>query len=159
MFAKAQWAQASRAASSLSQMAARQAKGNNDLGQLVRERQDLALEWQARDKLLVGARSEPPDKRSAYSEQALATRVSSIETRINEIDHTLVKDFPNYAVLTDPEPLTITEVQKVLHADEAVVFLLHTSQWEPTPEETFIWVVTKDNVRWGAKRTRHEGFD
>jgi CHAT domain-containing protein len=39
-------------------------------------------------------------------------------------------------------------VQAQLHADEALVLFLDTGNIKPTPEETFIWVVTKTNVRW-----------
>jgi len=45
-------------------------------------------------------------------------------------------------------PLSIEEVQAQLSADEALVLLLDTPEWKPTPEETFIWVVSKTNMRW-----------
>ena len=32
--------------------------------------------------------------------------------------------------------------------DEALVLFLDTPEWQPTPEETFIWVVTKTDMRW-----------
>jgi hypothetical protein len=41
-------------------MAARSAKDSPELTGLVRERQDLVGEWQAKDKLLISAKSEPP---------------------------------------------------------------------------------------------------
>jgi tetratricopeptide (TPR) repeat protein len=59
MFEVAQWAQASDAANALSQMAARQAKGDTELARLVRERQDLVAEWQSRDKALIAAVTRP----------------------------------------------------------------------------------------------------
>ena len=62
MFETAQWAQGSEAAASLAQMAARSAKGSPQLAGLVRERQDLVSEWQAKDKLLIAAKSEPAGK-------------------------------------------------------------------------------------------------
>ena len=65
MFETAQWAQGSEAAASLAQMAARSAKGSPQLAALVRERQDLVSEWQAKDKLLIAAKSEEPAKRNA----------------------------------------------------------------------------------------------
>jgi hypothetical protein len=39
-------------------------------------------------------------------------------------------------------------VQTQLGADEALVLFLDTREWKPTPEETFVWVVTKKDVRW-----------
>ena len=148
MFETAQWAQGSEAAASLAQMAARSAKGSPQLAGLVRERQDLVSEWQAKDKLLIAAKSEPPAKRKADAEKALADRLAAIDTRLAEIDRRLAQDFPDYAALASPAPVSVAEVQAQLGADEALVLFLDTPEWKPLPEETFIWVVTKSDVRW-----------
>ena len=71
MFRTSQWALGSEASASLAQMAARQAKGDNALARLVRERQDLVGEWQAKDKLLIVARTEPPARRNQGTESEL----------------------------------------------------------------------------------------
>ena len=39
-------------------------------------------------------------------------------------------------------------MQAQLGADEALVLFLDTTEGKPTPEETFIWVVTKTELRW-----------
>jgi CHAT domain-containing protein len=148
MFQIAQWAVASEAAASLAQMAARQAKGDSALARLVRERQDLVGEWQGRDKTLTAARSQPPDKRNPGAETVLSARLAAIDTRIGEIDAALKDKFPEYATLASPKPMTITDVQAMLGGDEALLLFLDTPQWRPTPEESFIWVVTKSDVRW-----------
>src|SRR5262245_44905220 len=59
MFETAQWALSSEAAASLAQMATRSAKGSPQLAGLVRERQDLVSEWQAKDKQLIASKSQP----------------------------------------------------------------------------------------------------
>ena len=46
------------------------------------------------------------------------------------------------------ESAPIAEVQASLASDEALILTLDTPEWQPTPEETFIWVVTKMDVRW-----------
>jgi CHAT domain-containing protein/tetratricopeptide (TPR) repeat protein len=148
MFRTAQWAHASEAALSLAQMAARQAKGDGALARLVRERQDLVVEWQAKDKLLIAARSEPPARRQAQGETALAARLAAIDRRVAEIDATLAKDFPNYAALANPEPLGIAEVQVGLGAEEALVLFVDTPEWKPMPAELFLWVITRTESRW-----------
>ena len=38
--------------------------------------------------------------------------------------------------------------KRSLGTDEALVLFLDTPEWQPTPEETFIWVVTKTDMRW-----------
>jgi hypothetical protein len=46
-----------------------------------------------------------------------------------------------------PEPLAVADVQALLRAEEALLLILDTPEWKPTPEETFIWVVTKTDMR------------
>jgi CHAT domain-containing protein/tetratricopeptide (TPR) repeat protein len=149
MFEKAQWAQASEAASSLSQMAARSAKGDDSLAGLVRERQDLVAEWQVKDKQLIAAKSEVPAKRNLNAEKSLSDRLASIDMRLAAIDAQFVKDFPDYASLSTPKPASAAEVQVQLRDGEALVLFLDTDERpKPTAEETFIWVITKGDMRW-----------
>jgi tetratricopeptide (TPR) repeat protein len=148
MFQTAQWAQSSEAAASLAQMAARGAKGNPELAVLVRERQDLVVEWQTRDQVRSAAVAQVPDKRNREAEAENVARLAAIDTRIAVIDRELTANFPDYAALASPAPLSVEEVQAQLEPDEALVLFLDTPEWKPTPEETFIWVVTKTDMRW-----------
>jgi tetratricopeptide (TPR) repeat protein/CHAT domain-containing protein len=148
MLQTAQWAQSSEAAESLAQMAARRAKGDPQLAALVRERQDLVVEWQRRDQTRSAAIAQAPDKRNRDAEAENVARLAAIDTRIAAIDKELAANFPDYAVLASPAPLSVEDVQAQLNPDEALVLFLDTPDWKPTPEETFIWVVTKTDVRW-----------
>jgi CHAT domain-containing protein/tetratricopeptide (TPR) repeat protein len=148
MFETAQWAQGSEAAASLAQMAARSAKGSAELAGLVRERQDLVSEWHAKDKLLIGAKSTEAAKRKADAEKALADRLGVIDVRLSEINAQLVNDFPDYAALASPAPVSVAEVQAQVSTNEGLVLFLDTSERKPLPEEDFVWVVTKTDVRW-----------
>ena len=127
MFETAQWAHGSDAAASFAQIAARSAKGSPQLAGVVRERQDLVIEWQAKDKQLIAAKGEVPAKRKADTEKALADRLAAIDIRFAEIDRRLAKDFPDYAALASPAPLSIAEVQAQLGPDEALVLFLDTA--------------------------------
>jgi tetratricopeptide (TPR) repeat protein len=146
MFETAQWGRDSDAAASLAQMAARSAKGS--LAALVRERQDLVSEWHGKDKLLIASKSEAPPKRNAVAEKALSQRLAAIDMRLAAIDARLAKDFPDYAALVSPAPVSVADVQAQLGTDEALVLFLDTPAWAPMPEETFVWVITKSHVRW-----------
>jgi CHAT domain-containing protein/tetratricopeptide (TPR) repeat protein len=148
MFETAQWAQASEAASSLAQMTARTAKGDTALAGLARERQDLVAEWQIKDKQLIAAKSQEPAMRKPDTEKALSDRIAVIGGRLKTIDAQFAKDFPEYASLTSPKPTSVTKVQALLQPNEVLVLFLDTSEWMPVPEETFIWVVTKGEMRW-----------
>ena len=148
MFQIAQWVQGSEAAASLAQMAARGAKGDPTLATIVRERQDLVAEWQKRDGARTATVSESPDKRDKAVEAVNGARITEIDARITDIDKRLAKDFPDYAALASPKPLSVEQVQANLAADEALVLFLDMPEAPPTPEETFIWVVTETDVRW-----------
>ena len=94
------------------------------------------------------AHSFPPNKRNRRAEAKNVARLVAIDSRIAEIDKQLAKDFPDYAAISNPQPLSVKEVQALLAADEALVLFLTTSSFNPAPEETFIWLVTKTTNRW-----------
>jgi tetratricopeptide (TPR) repeat protein/CHAT domain-containing protein len=148
MFQSAQWARGSEAAASLAQMAARGAKGDPKLAELVRDRQDLVTEWQRRDTTRNAAIARAAEERDHQAEAENVARLITIDSRITEIDKRLTADFPDYAALESVAPLAIDDVQKKLGADEALLLFFDTPASHPTPEETFIWVVTKTGVRW-----------
>jgi CHAT domain-containing protein/tetratricopeptide (TPR) repeat protein len=144
----AQWGLYSEAAASLTQMAARGAKGDGELAGLARERQDLVADWRRRDAQHLEAVVAPKDKRDTRAEAANVARLAEIDKRIAEIDARLATDFPDFAALSRPEPLTVPEIQNSLGPDEALVALLDTGELKGAPEETFVWIVTKTGMRW-----------
>jgi tetratricopeptide (TPR) repeat protein/CHAT domain-containing protein len=149
-FQVAQWAQSSEAAESLAQMAARGAKGDSELAALARQRQDLVVEWQKRDAVRSVAVALQSDarKQQAAAEAENVAQLAEIDRQISDVDVQLAAHFPDYAALASPAPLSVEEVQKELLPNEALVLFLDAPQWKPVPEETFIWVVTKSDVRW-----------
>ena len=142
-FQTAQWAQSSEAAASLALMAARWANGDSELAVLIRERQDLVAEWQRRDGALTAAVSQAPERRNATTEAEISDRLTVIDTRIAAIDKRLIVEFPDYAALASPVPLPVANIQADLRSNEALLLFLDTPERKPTPEETFIWLVTK----------------
>jgi len=146
MFETAQWTIITEAAASLAQMAARGAKGDLGLAALVRERQDMVEEWQKRDRARIETVSQASDRRDRAAETVNVARLAVVDTRIAEIDKRMVAEFPDYEALARPRPVSVQEVQAQIGADEALVLFLDTAQ--STPEETFIWVVTKTDIRW-----------
>ncbi len=116
LFVMAQWAQHSAAAGALAQMAARP-QSNPALAQLARERQDLASERRELDAGLFAAVSLPAEARQQQAErdQEVRSRVAAIDKRIEEIDAALLKQFPKYADLVNPIPLSVAKVQALLH--------------------------------------------
>jgi len=143
-FRVAQWALQTDAAEALGQMAARFAKGQGDLSSIVREQQDLLRDRKAADTRLLAAIASADvrateEKRNAYGK---------IETQLDEIDARLRSDFPEYATLTNPQPLTIAAARAQLKDDEALIQFLDVPSIGRLPGENFVWLVTKEDVRW-----------
>lgn len=147
MFPTAQAALRSTVAAYLAQVEIRAAKGTHSLAQLLRERHKLIAEWDVTDKLLVAARFEPLQRPKGEAE-ALQARLTSAEARISEINRIFARDFADFTALINPRPLTVAEVQARLRADEVLVLFLDTSKIHDVPEETFLWVITKTEMRW-----------
>ena len=84
------------------------------MGSLVRERQDLAATWRDKDKALLDALSDPEGQQNRVSTDALRKQIAEIERRLNAIAARLDKEFPDYAAVAHPKPLTAEEVQKLL---------------------------------------------
>jgi CHAT domain-containing protein/tetratricopeptide (TPR) repeat protein len=143
-FELAQWALQTGAAYALAQMSVRFAKGAGPLAQLVRDRQDLVIRRQDEDKLLLAAVGKADLK---TADTARAT-IGDLDTKLHTIDKQLAAEFPEYASLANPKPLTIAVVQGLLRADEALVVFLDVPRFGQLPEETLAWAVTKTQARW-----------
>ncbi|MCK1267243.1 MULTISPECIES: CHAT domain-containing protein [unclassified Bradyrhizobium] len=145
-FEYAQWGQASAASNALAQMSARGAITDENLSKLVRERQDLALEWQEKNKSYLAFASQ--SLRDQSSEAQLRDAMAKIDARMAEIDRTLNQSFPQYMDYANPSATTISEIQTLLGPDEAMIGFFSSSEKKPTTQETFVWIVTKDKARW-----------
>jgi CHAT domain-containing protein/tetratricopeptide (TPR) repeat protein len=148
MFEIAQWAQNSEAALSLTNMAARGAKGSPALEAMIRDRQGLVEIWRELDENQMRLLSLPPDQRNRTAEEGLATQVADVVQRISAIDKKITTDFREYSSLASPAPISVEAAQLLLGPDEALVLILDTDRWREAPEELFVWVVTKTEVRW-----------
>jgi CHAT domain-containing protein len=141
-FQMVQRAESSRTATALGQMAARFSSGEGTLATLVRERQDLGDEWQALDARLAAALAAPSAQRNRDGELVLRQRLSTIAGRLDGLNARFAKELPEYAALTNPQPLSIADVQRLLRAGEALLLIAsHT-------HESLIWVVSTDRVQW-----------
>ncbi len=150
-FQMAQRAQNSEAGAALGQMAARFSSGTGALATLVRERQDLASEWQAQDARLTAEFSALPAQRNAQKEAALRQRLGAIVGRLDTLDARLAKEFPEYASLASPQPLSISGARSLLAPQEALVFIANRLK------QSLVWVITAQEVALGARGARRGG--
>ncbi len=144
-FQAAQRLRASAAAVALGQAGARFSAGDSELGVLLREGQDLALQWQSLNGALLQAVAAPAKARQREAEKNAATQMAALGVRLDEIDGVIQDRFPGYANLSDPKPLSISETQKLLRPDEALVQI--ASFGGGNGEGTFVWIVTPDDAR------------
>lgn len=105
---------------------------------LARERslqQQLNAKAQAQMTLLAGRHTD---------EQAttLAREIEALTTEFQQVQATIREESPNYAALTQPQPLSLAEIQtKLLDPD---TLLLEYSLGE---ERSFLWAVTRDSLQ------------
>jgi CHAT domain-containing protein len=128
----------SGSARAMAQTAARTASGTGDLARIVRRQQDLSRQLVANDaefeKALVSGDLERTNK--------LAKLTQEVATRLDSINEQLDREFPEYAELINPDPLTIEKVQSRLGKKDALL-LFHTGFQDVT-----VFAVTAEQVRW-----------
>lgn len=153
-FELSQRVQHSQAASALSQMAARFAQGDSALAQQIRQRQELTEQYRILDKQLTAAISGPNAQRNEVEEDKSRKEREDLVRRIQAIGANLAKQFPQYAALVNPAPLSVKDVQQLLQPGE-VLIQVSQEALDPFPYrhsvgQTYVWAVTRDEVRWKA---------
>jgi CHAT domain-containing protein len=138
----AQWAKHSSAGAAVQQMGLRFAGGSDALATLVRERQDLSALWRDRNKALVEAVSKPEGQRNQVLIDNIRKQITDTESKLAANTARLEREFPDYAVLASPRPLKAEDAQKLLGADEALVF------WLPGEKKTYVFALTRDGYKW-----------
>ena len=122
-------------------MAARLGAGDGELAKLVREAQDLGLRWRAAEARLGEALSARGERDAAQIAN-VRKELEALEARLKEIDAALAKNFPSYAEMAAPKPLSIAEARALLRPDEALVAYLVDKT------ESFVWAVTREGEAW-----------
>jgi hypothetical protein len=87
-------------------------------------------------------------KADAEAAGSARTAIARIEARLAEKQAQLRKDFPNYAELVNPKPLSLPYAQALLGERQALVLFLDLWQIGKVPEETIVFVLTKKEARW-----------
>ncbi len=129
------------AGKALNALAARFAAGSDRLAELVRKDQDLAGEAAALDKALSAALGLPPSPSNTSNEQQIRDRYAAIDTERDDLGKVLAREFPDYAALSNPQPLMVKDIQSLLADDEAlVVFDLGI--------KSYVWAITHDAADW-----------
>jgi hypothetical protein len=105
----------------------------------VRKDQDIYLENERLDQLIVEAVSKKPSERDSANEQQIRNRLQAIAGERVHIETTLSQQFPDYAALANPKPLSIQETQWLLAGDEALIVF-------DFDQQSFAWIFTSSNA-------------
>lgn len=141
-FEVAQLARAGDTANAIARMAARFANGDDQLAALARLRQDTLVRWQNADSELIKAISGATTTRNPGQERTLRDQMQAFERRIAELDAELDLRFPEYRTLADPEPVAVSDAQRLLGPQEALISVLLGEK------ESLLWVVTHRDGHW-----------
>src|SRR5262249_23205917 len=126
------------AASAISKLAVRLGSGNDRLAQLVRQDQDLADEGDALDKAILAAVSKEPAKRNAAAEQKIRERLAAAGKDRKALQKVFAAEFPDYAALSNPLPLSAKDIQGLLSVDEALVAFIVSDK------ESYVFALTRE---------------
>jgi CHAT domain-containing protein/tetratricopeptide (TPR) repeat protein len=130
------------ASEALNALAARFSAGNDRLAQLVRKDQDLKAEAANLDKAIIGALSKEPSKRDPSAEQRIKDRIAAVAKERTELEAMLTREFPDYAALSNPQPLTGKDIQALLADDEALVVV------NLGEKRSYVWAITRSEAGW-----------
>lgn len=138
----AQKALRTKAGAALAQMSARFAAGSGKLAGAVRHRQDLTRRYGQLDKALLTLVGASPAKRDDQAITRLRVTIMDVGRKIAQLDKTLAKDFPEYATLANPQPLSAHQVQEQLKSDEALIYFMTSNQ------AVYVWAMSRGDFIW-----------
>jgi len=139
-FEKSELALTKSASQALNRMAARLSTDDEKLSSLIRKRQDAIELWKDTESRLIASLSSTSMKRDAGAENDLRKQLVALKKEINTTGALLDRKYPKFAQLTNPPPVSIDAIQKILKPDEALIEYLVTDY------ETYLFVVTKDQA-------------
>jgi CHAT domain-containing protein/tetratricopeptide (TPR) repeat protein len=132
------------AGEALNALALRFSAGNDRLAELVRKDQDLAGEAGKLDKSIIAAVSAEPSRRDGAKERRIRDRIAVIGKERDDLQAVFMRDFPDYAALSKPQPLTLKDIQALLTDDEALVII----DLKPKDAKSYVWAITRSVADW-----------
>ena len=106
------------------------------MAQLVRADQDLEVETERLDRLIIEAVSKEPAKRNPIAEQQIRDRIRALAIERTKNETVLRQQFPGYADLAKPQPLSVQETQQLLGPDEVLVVF-------DFDQRSYAWIITR----------------
>jgi CHAT domain-containing protein/tetratricopeptide (TPR) repeat protein len=118
--------------------AARASTNNPELAELARQEQDLQKQIGAQLDSLNSALALPPQERNNDDLRSIRHRIDGLRDQRAAAREKIESRFPAYSELIHPKPPSVSDIRKVLNADEALVSI-YLGQ-----DESFVWAVPMD---------------
>lgn len=132
-----------KASLAIAKSASLRAAEQANVGSLARERLGLLDRWanvnQDLGQNLSTLSAVPSDQTSG---RLARMERAAIESRLEEIDETLMSDFPSYYGFIRPQPLDVDQASALFASDEAALMLV------PSEAGTHAMVITSEGLRW-----------
>jgi CHAT domain-containing protein/tetratricopeptide (TPR) repeat protein len=113
---------------------------NPELVRLVAKEREARLQLEALRRHQSPLQENPATQRSPTPPADLDRQQARVLEDLRRLQDDLRRQFPRYADLKNPQPLTFAELQKLLEPDEAVV------SYFVTPRRTAVWALNRDSV-------------
>ena len=141
-FEAAQRAHETQAGAALAQMAARFGAGNDAIASVVRRQQDLKAALDSLNQRIATELGAPDGKRN----DALITNLHAESARarksFDETSAQIAREFPAYAELSSPAPLSMAQARALLKPDEALVSFIIMG------DKSYVFAVTREATAW-----------
>ena len=141
-FDAAQRAHETKAGAALSQMAARFGAGNDAIASVVRRQQDLRASLDSLDKRITSELGAPDGKRNDALIARLRAESARAHQSLDETSAQIAREFPAYAELSSPAPLSVVQTQALLKPDEALVSFFGMN------DKSYVFAVTREGSVW-----------
>lgn len=131
----------SEVADVLGEVAARFATGEGEMSQLIRRTQDLRMELKAVDKRLSEPKPEAAQAQTAVPQVELKEKRQQLYKELSANNDELFRRFPDYAELTKPALVSLSELSRLVTAKEALL------SWFIGEKESILIVAKAGQVR------------
>jgi hypothetical protein len=121
--------------SALGASSARAAAVNPDLADLIRREQDALKQIHVLETSLTDVVAAPADQQLPAVIKNLRTKIETLTKARDTLRREIQTRFPKYSEFTNPQPLTLAEVQGHLQPDEALVSIY------PSERRTYVWAI------------------
>jgi CHAT domain-containing protein len=101
----------------------------------------LSAEANKLDDAIIAALAKQPKQRDAAAEKRSSDRLAAISVERANLQK-IASKFPDYAALSNPQPLAASEIQRLLSGDEALV------AFSVGDKESYVFALTHDGAAW-----------